>query len=711
MPGHKFSLSFLRYHVPRAALGLAGVCLVTAALSASGLVGHVALGPDEIKDPALVLSLVWHAALGIAIAFIQCAISITLGRMLFRRNDLPAAQALLLGLPASLAFATLGVGAVLVVPGGGWLFTSCVVLLLIPLRAELQAPGSARALLARVAATSVPAAVFGIWLGLLWHGPTATLAGWPSGDEVYYTTLVTTLASHPWPLRNWGNEGEAAALFNLLWPALGAALSKAIAVEPFAFITAAGGAAFIVGTTVALRAYVVARGAPLTGLAAGALVLGMLVAGRYPFWIVESPPMIHAVALTVAIWFWVSRSPGAPSMAIGATAASLVGAIATKVTTAVTLVPVAMSGMVPGLRSLSRHGRIAALVVGGVAIAAAGWMLWRYAPRLLAVGGVGPEGYVFAVAWGNGWASASTYVLRDVGTAVLALGIFFLVPWWTAAPIAVGLLGGLFIPFTLRAAFVSSVVLVTLAALDSPQRLARAGPLVLAGLLLCLPAMLYTDAAGWQTGVVWAACILAAARLVLPLHESVRPSPADSAATRSPHDGQFGGYATLAFALALVMFLVAVARGEIGMASNWLEGRQKLSPEVRALWRAVPEVVPDGALVFTDQTGPGRGLLEGWNTYAFHGQRQLFVSTWMQSDELQADLVARAAKLRWNERVLDGSLQPWAVPLRGTYKSFFAVVDRSRVPALGGWTVVRDLGQFAILRWDGHPATTLQPRP
>ena len=699
----------LHIALQRAIFIIAAVCLVASVTVATGLLGRFALGPDEPKDAALVMTLVRHAGIGMAIAFIQCAISITLGRLVFRRHDLPAAQALLLGLPASLVFLTLGAVVWLAVPFGGWLTVGCVVWLLMPLRADVGSRAHLLALAKQAAAVGFPAAVFGIWLGLLWHGPTATLVGWPSGDQVYYTSLVTTLASDPWPLRNWGNEGEGASPFNLLWPAVGAALSKATTIEPFAFVTTAGGTAFMVGTTIALRAYVVANGARVPALSAIALVLGMLVAGRYPFWIVESPPMIHAIALTVAIGYWVSKSRAAPSMAVGATTAALIGALLTKVTTAVTLVPFAMCAVVPGMNRLSRNSRIAALVVAGVAVVAAGEMLWRYAPRLYAVGGVGPESYVFAVDWGNGWASATPYLLRDIGTAVLAAGVFLLMPWWSAAPIALGLLGGLFIPFTLRAAYVASIVLIALAALDSPQRMRRAGAIMLPGLLLCLPAMVQTDAGGWQTGVVWLGCVLSAAWFILGYRvESAAVDAEPRVAARGEH---LGRYTTAAFAGAFCIFLIAVARGQVGMASNWREAKDPLTPEIRALWRAVPEVVPPDALVFTDQTGPGWGLLEGWNTYAFHGRRQLFISTWMQSGELQADSSARAAKLRWNERVLDGSLDPARVPLHATYSGYFAVVDRSRVSALSGWMVVRDVGRFAILRWDGHIAPPLLSRP
>jgi hypothetical protein len=122
---------------------------------------------------------------------------------------------------------------------------------------------------------------------------------------------------------------------------------------------------------------------------------------------------------------------------------------------------------------------------------------------------------------------------------------------------------------------------------------------------------------------------------------------------------------------------------------------------VLRLWQQVRAVVPRDALVFTDQTGPDWGLLGGWNTYAFHAQRQLFISTWVQSGELQADEPARLAKLRWNDRVLRGELAPADVPLHGRYAAFYAVVRSERLAQMRGWVPVRFVGDHAILRWRG----------
>jgi hypothetical protein len=687
------------------AAALAG--LVGAVVVASGWIGRVALGPDEPKDAALVWSLLWHAGVGMLVTFVQCGLSIAVGRLLFRRQDLPASHALLYGFPASLALLALGSLATLTVPAGGMVTIAIFALLFLSLRRDAVKVTRWGPLVKRLAALSLPAAAFGIWLGLLWHGPTATLPGWPAGDQVFYTTLVTTLAFDPWPLRNWGSEGEAFSGFNLLWPAIGAALSKGIQIEPFAFVVTAGATAFMLCTAIVVRAYILASASRAGALGVAVLGLGLVVAGRYPFWVVESPPMIHAVALTIAIWFWVTQARGAPLRVVGATAAAVIGTALTKVVGAATLVPLTMGAIVPELRSAPPAVRILVLVTGAILAAAATWLLVTFAPRLLAVGSVGLEGYVWMVKWGTGFRDAEAYVLRDIGTGLLTIAAFILAPWWTALPIAFGLLIGLIVPFTMFAARISAVVLIVLVAFENPDRLGRARLVVVPGLALCLPAMFLADPGGWLTGVVWVVCMVAAVRAAFG-GVAASPPVASAYATDA---GDLTRYTPAVLAVAMALFLIAVARGQVGLASNWAAGKHKLTPEVRELWHAVPEVVPRDALVFTDQTGSDWGLLGGWNTYAFHGKRQLFISTWVQSGELQADPEKRAAKLRWNDQVLDGSAPPTAVPLRGKYGTFYAAVDRRRVPVLVGWAVVREVGPFAILRWEGKPAVAPESRP
>lgn len=698
---HRFGQATFRQLGVRTLFLAALAGLTGAAVLASGWVGPVVLGRGEPKDAELVWSLLWHSGVGIAVTLVQCGLSIAIGHLLFRRVDLPVSHAFLFGFPASFALVALGSLATLTLPGGGSITALIFAGLLLSLWRDATRVNRWRSVLGAFAAMCLPAAAFGVWLGLLWHGPTATLSGWPAGDEVYYTTLVTTLAFDPWPLRNWGVEGESASAFNLLWPAIGAALSKASNIEPFAFVVAAGGTAFMLCTAIALWAYLASRDFRPSSLGSTVLVLAFVAAGRYPFWIVESPPMIHTAALTVAIWFWVTQARGAPLRAVGATAAALMGALLTKVVSATTLVPLAMGSIAVEARTASRVLRVLLYLSIAIVGATAAWLFIKFAPRLVAVGGLGPEGYVWMFKWGSGFKSSSAYLFRDVGTFILAIAAFTLAPRLTAAAVAIGLVSSLVAPFAMRGAFVSSVLLIGLVAFENPDRLARTRTIVLAGLILCLPAMLFTDPGGPLTGAVWVVCMIAAVRATL---SGGADAPSSITAVPWAPVDRLARYTASVSIVAVAVFLLAVAQGRVAIASSWVGGKHKLTPEIRELWHTLPQVAPVDALVFTDQTGPDWGLLGGWNTYAFHGKRQLFISTWVQSSELQVDLEKRAAKLRWNDRVLDGSISPAAVPVRGQYDSFYAVVKRGRVPALAGWVVVREVRQFDILRWEGRPA-------
>ena len=60
------------------------------------------------------------------------------------------------------------------------------------------------------------------------------------------------------------------------------------------------------------------------------------------------------------------------------------------------------------------------------------------------------------------------------------------------------------------------------------------------------------------------------------------------------------------------------------LTSGWQAG--VLTPQVRQIWLTVKQRTPEDALIFTDQTGVEATLLGSWNTYAFIGARQIFVS-------------------------------------------------------------------------------------
>ena len=106
------------------------------------------------------------------------------------------------------------------------------------------------------------AGFFGLWMGLLWHGPTEELVGYPSGDLVFYATSMWSLATQPYPFTDFAfaNAGPL-SYFNMLYSAFGAALIELPGFDPFLYILAAGGTSFILFSGLALHLYVSDRAA------------------------------------------------------------------------------------------------------------------------------------------------------------------------------------------------------------------------------------------------------------------------------------------------------------------------------------------------------------------------------------------------------------------------------------------------------------------
>jgi hypothetical protein len=260
--------------------------------------------------------------------------------------------------------------------------------------------------------------------------------------------------------------------------------------------------------------------------------------------------------------------------------------------------------------------------------------------------------------------------------------------------VALALIGGLaaFLVYAwvLYANYICVVLLLGVIVFTHPPRSAGIRLLAFMAFSTALPAALLSEPSGLWTGVVWIICLGGAALMaVLACDYS---TPARSA---------FVSRTSLLCAVTTLgigaVGLLGVARGEVIIWSGWHKGQPELTPEVRDVWRAVRELTPANALIFTDQTGDLPFLLEGWNLYAISGQRQLFLSSSYTTPELRTDSAARRAVLATNAAVLNGSLSPSAVPTRRRYDSFFAVVSNShRVPR--DWTRLYENGAYSLYR-------------
>jgi len=279
-----------------------------------------------------------HGLVGLALLAAHLLAGSGVARLLLGRSA-ALADVLLLGFPLGMAISAALAATTLTAPHGAAfavLVWGACSLGLLGWRAN---PGELRAL-GRVALTAAPFALsYGCWLALLWHGPTETLSGSPSGDLIYYATSISSLSSHPYPHLNLGYERVPfGSYFNMLVPAIGAALTRVAPIDPFLFIIASASSFFVLSLAITLCAFAI--GAVSTdrakfGWPTVVLWLAVLVANRYPYWTAESVPFIYTVPLTVAVAHW-ARKPELRA-GLAALAIAIGGSALSKVVTATAL--------------------------------------------------------------------------------------------------------------------------------------------------------------------------------------------------------------------------------------------------------------------------------------------------------------------------------------------------------------------------------------
>jgi hypothetical protein len=335
-------ISFLR---TRASILLGALALL--AITAAGLSGFGAFGilvvanGDLPEDAALSVRALQHACLGCLISVGTWAAGAGVTRLVLREPHARLAQILIPAFPVNLVLLAGLVTISLVAPQGRVVAIALWCFCLLP-RFNWRPPREELRAAIKAALGIFPFAIaFGIWLGLLWHGPTETLSGSPSGDLTFYAGTIWSLADHPYPLIDLGYEnGAALTYFNSLFPALGAALLYLPGFDPFLFLLASGGTSYILLSVLMLHFYLTDRAPPSTGsFAVILLALSFVVAGRFPYWVVVSIPVVFVPALTIAVWWMAERGQRAVGWTIAAMVAGLSGSILSKVGTAVVLVP------------------------------------------------------------------------------------------------------------------------------------------------------------------------------------------------------------------------------------------------------------------------------------------------------------------------------------------------------------------------------------
>jgi hypothetical protein len=337
-------------------------------------------------------------------------------------------------------------------------------------------------------------------LGLLWHGPTDTLHGSPSGDLTFYSGSIWSLASQPYPNFDPGFvNGASRGYFNNLYPALGAALLYLPNFDPFLFILASGGTSYVLLSALMLHLYVTDRESrPIGLLDLLVLTLSVLVSARYPYWVAESIPMVFVPALTTSVWWMAERGQRAYGWAVAAMLAGLSGSLLSKVAAAAVLVPLGFTGIPSHVRSLPCLARLTVLGVAGTFGIYSAAMLIHFAPLFAAIADMGPESFRMP-RW--------YFVSRDAG-ALLMIGLaWFVAEKLVALTLSFGLATFFAFSFVLQVNYVCVCLVLGLILFSdrSPSICARA--IALVAFALSLPALFLGDPAGPSSGVIWIACV------------------------------------------------------------------------------------------------------------------------------------------------------------------------------------------------------------
>jgi hypothetical protein len=473
---------------------------------------------------------------------------------------------------------------------------------------------------------------------------------------------------------------KAAATSTFSTPALGAALLYLPDFDPFLFILASGGTSYVLLSALMLHLYVTDRvSRPIGPLDLLLLTLSVLVAARYPYWVAESIPMVFVPALTIAVWWMAERGQRAYGWSVAAMLAGLSGSLLSKVASAAVLVPLGSTGIASNIRTLPYPIRLAVLGVAGVFGIYSAAMLIHFVPLFVGNADIGPESYR-TPRW--------YFVSRDAG-ALLMVALAWLV---AEKPVALALSFGLATFFAFSWVFQVNYVCVCLVLglilfSDRSQSI-YARMIALVAFALSLPALILGDQASPSSGVVWIACVGGATLTAV------------FGALRITNVPQLTFRTSASIAITILMLtilgLVGVTRGSIIADSGWhLTQRAPLTPALKEIWSTVRERAPEDALVFTDQVDETQDLLGGWNTYAYAGQRQIYLSSYYTNFELRHDSRKLDAVLTINKAVLEGRRSPQNVPTQRNYGSFYAVVSMTKV-APPNWRQLFQNRQYAL---------------
>lgn len=652
---------------------LAVIALALAAVAAGALptLNRIA-GPP--KDAALSLTILGHLGLGVVLFAVSAVLAAACGRLQCRGAAFTLPELLLAGYPGALLLLAAASAATLAAPFGAVWGAAILLIGCSPLLRGLPESAQEIAQLARVVALILPAAAaFAAFMALLWHGPTATLQASTQGDLVHSYASIHALSVAPWPLRNFGSEGDFLPYDNMLPMAIGAAISGLPGFDGLIYLTASIGIFFALWLGLGMACLRRASGQVLSPTLGICLLLLVLAAVRTPSFVVESPPVPFMAPLLFSFILLAQRNGGRLMASVASVIVVVMSAALTKVVMVVPLGLLVAYDALMGLRSRRLSlGQICLMVAAALAVGV-------YVARTLAVWGAsywhafvpGPDIRIWLTGGKDHTLAPLLFVAaRDLGWCVLTYAVLKAGPRRLAAAVAAAVAVNFIYPYLFHTAAVFAPLLVAATLALDPGRFERVRNLLLLAALLLLPYPVLLDWAGVQSGLVWVLCI-GQIMLIVTL----------TWAAASPHQWLVTRIPLLTAALA-AMALAAVGSGLMVIDSGWRQGKADvLTASMHDIWHAVRRETPADALIFTDQTGPEFRVASGWNSYVATGRRQVFIASWVTSfRRFRIEPAARAARLQQNADVLEGRLTPAEVPLSRPYGGYFAVIAAEKSP-------------------------------
>ncbi|SMD00965.1 hypothetical protein SAMN05880593_1153 [Rhizobium sp. RU36D] len=531
--------------------------------------------------------------------------------------------------------------------------------------------------------------LYALWIGLDWHGPFAGAGGLTSGDLSFYSNSIWSLQTYGLPMPNLAVDGEKfaqAGVPNMLIPMVGAIFAKAIPLDPYLFVISFSTMAYVLGIGILLTAFLCEhRHAPIAPAVKVFMVLALIAAGRYPYWIAESPPVAHAIPVAVSIFWYSLRLKGT---AKGIAAGILAGVLGSAVSKIVSLSFFVCLSLWPFDGDKQKLHRIpkSVLLVGGIIVGAyVVLMLLVYGQMYLSIGRFGSESYRYYWSIDANILAAWPFIARDCGVLFLLALCVWLLPM--PFSVAVAFVTFLAYPYLFQINMALAVLSLALFFVIGPDIFRRAPVPWTTAIVLTVPAMFFTDPSGIMTGPIWFAVVAGIFCCALAF-SAFRQQASNYVSTACRISG---------FALGMIgLLVVAVESKHLSVATHPVA----IPFDAMEIWAQVRSKTEPDTLVFTDQTSPDdAGTVTGKNSVVVSGTRQVYVANWVQSS-LRTNAEAKSQRYQTNEAVLSGQIRPDAVDMSRPYTSFAAVVKASRVmPA--GWSRLGGNAEWALYAWNG----------